>query len=75
MKHQSGRRNYYRLISFQVDPELDVAICEAAKIRKVTLSDFIREACIKSVKNFLANKNFPEKQIHNVEAENVSSGI
>ncbi len=53
LKPESGRRKYYRLICFQADAGLDVTICEAAKLQKISLSDFIREACMKAATDFL----------------------
>jgi len=43
------QRKYYRLLTFHIDPELDVRISQAASLAGITISDFIRNACAKAV--------------------------
>jgi hypothetical protein len=46
---KSRKRKYYRLISHHVEPNLDARICSAADHAGITVSDFIRNACVEAL--------------------------
>jgi|GEM_PF-4697208 hypothetical protein len=50
IKHQKSRkRKYYRLLNFHIEPELDIRISHAASLAGITMSDFIRNACLRAI--------------------------
>jgi hypothetical protein len=50
IKHQKSRkRKYYRLLNFHIEPELDSCISRAADREGITVSDFIRTACLRAL--------------------------
>jgi hypothetical protein len=49
-KYRNARQHrYYRLMNFHIDPELDTRISYAASLAGITVSDFIRNACLRAI--------------------------
>jgi hypothetical protein len=48
-RHTPRNPKYYRLLTFHIDPELDVRISQAASLAGITISDVIRNACAKAI--------------------------
>jgi predicted HicB family RNase H-like nuclease len=51
------KSQYYKMITFKANPQLDERLMKAAETRKVSLSQIVRECCITALETLEATES------------------